>query len=368
MMARGAILLWIAVAAAGCIEQRKAPPAAAAGGVARPEVMHVQLAVEPLGSLPNNGLLLPSVSPDGRWMACLQAPPDKPPDPASLLSGKGLQDMSLVVRDVARGLKARTICDGGACWASWSPDSRQLVFIAYREDRCQVGLHDLAAGQTRYLTLPLKTMLMPAMNPSLTQLALVGTTQKSDRLTVNVIDLATGKVRQSADDGSLWQLAPIWSGDRAVLYVSYQDGHAYVNRLAIGSPSERLIEVNAPRDPMEATQLFAGLSGPLSADGHSLACYDPVSDAICIIDLATRQKRLLEQGTRGGCWMGQTMFAAATDTSLLLLPDVAKPAGRLMQGQFLPRWASSDGAQLVACARGQRPWLFEIVRMRIKPQ
>ena len=65
--------------------------------------VHTRVQVEPLGEIPNCGLQLPAVSPDGKWIAYLDYQSDKPIELSALFTGRGLEGMSLHVQPVAGG-------------------------------------------------------------------------------------------------------------------------------------------------------------------------------------------------------------------------------------------------------------------------
>ena len=75
---------------------------------------HVKVQVEPLGEVPNSGLQLPVVSPDGKWIAYLQHRGGQLIDLDALFTGKGLEAMSLYVRETRTGGRSRQVCQGGA--------------------------------------------------------------------------------------------------------------------------------------------------------------------------------------------------------------------------------------------------------------
>ena len=61
---------------------------------------HLQFQTETLGEVPNSGLQLPVVSPDGKWIAYLDLAGDQPLELGSLFSGRGLERMSLHIQAV----------------------------------------------------------------------------------------------------------------------------------------------------------------------------------------------------------------------------------------------------------------------------
>ena len=143
--------------------------------------------------VPNVGVQLPAVSPDGRWIAFLDqddaAPPARPDD---LVSGRNLGGLSLWVRAVDAPGPARNVAVGGVAWPAWSADSTTLAFVGYDDELgCTLGLHDVAAGTTRRKAVGLRHMMMPAISPDGRRVAVAAYGNVPDQALVFTLDLAT---------------------------------------------------------------------------------------------------------------------------------------------------------------------------------
>lgn len=335
--------------------------------------MQVRVSVQHLGKVPNSGLLLPAVSPDGRWVAYLEITSGPEVYVDSLFSGKGLEGVSLSVREVRRGGAARLVCASGASWPAWSADGKQLAFVAYnRAGRCELGIHDLATGKTRRTAVGLKHLMMPAISPSGRQAALVGS-NLPDRWRLHVLDLDTARLEPGPPakeaQRHLW---PFWINDRTLLYLTCQGGEkasGWLSRWAPGSPTppERVCRLGLSNSELAGLQVFAGLGGPISPNGRRVAYYDGAVDSIVLADLAGGSPPRLESGARAGCWLGDRRFVAATDKDLLLLAPYAGQRKRLMRGAWLPRWGNPQTNRIVVCTRSSQPRTFELVRMELLP-
>ena len=331
---------------------------------------HVQLDVQPLGAIPNSGLQLPVVSPDGQWLACVEVTAQEGVEMDSLFTGRELGPASLVVRELRRNGKTLRVCPSGACWPAWSPDSARLAFVMYGQaGRCELGVYELSTGQTRFTATGLRTMAMLTFSPSGRQVALAGeSAAKPGSMRLFVVDLDTAKLHPGPDAAADWQIWPQWVSDRAVVFLNRRKDKSHLARWVVdGENQDLLCEVNAPASAVEGFQMFAGLGTPLSPDGRRLAYYDMLYDGIVIADLISGKSRALAEGTRAGCWLNGQVFAAATEKELLLFAQDATEPARLMRGLWLPRWGQGQTSELILCTRGQQAWTFDVLRVRATP-
>lgn len=113
----------------------------------------IQGAARSVFEIPNCGVQLPRISPEGQAIACLQREEDAVPiDASALITGLGLQPLSLWRRALEPDATPRMVCPSGAAWPTWSADSRTRAFIACdAQGRCSLRLHDINPGrETHY--------------------------------------------------------------------------------------------------------------------------------------------------------------------------------------------------------------------------
>lgn len=173
-------------------------PPLAGGGSAR-EAQHWSSGVSAVGSdrpqIPNAGLQLPTVSPDGRWVAYLDHDRDSGRiGGESWITGRGLDAVSLWVRRVESDGLARNVAVGHAAWPTWSEDGKTLLFISH-DPRTGggLGLHDLETGITRRISAGLNRMFAPGISPSGRYVAVSGYGAHADDAVLFLIDLTTGR-------------------------------------------------------------------------------------------------------------------------------------------------------------------------------
>lgn len=328
---------------------------------------YVQVQVEPLGEVPNSGLLLPVVSPDGQWIAYLQFRGEQSVELDSLFTGKGLEAVSLHVQEVRTNAQVRLLCAVGAAWPAWSTDSKQLTFVAYNEaGRCDLIVYDITTGNTRRVSTGLKRMMMPAISPTGKEVAIVVPSVDPKPSLLYVVSLDTGKMKPCPDDDpSVRQLWPHWTADGRIVYVLGQGVRTWLAQWSPGKfPPEKLCEINVPSSRIGMYQTLAGMGRPISPDDRRFAYYDTARDRIVLVNLLDGQRTELKAETRSGCWLDSRRFVAATDEELLLFAGAAEPS-RLMRGPWLPRQSADKTDQLIALTRGQHRRVFNMVRMKV---
>jgi Tol biopolymer transport system component len=323
-----------------------------------------------LGSVPNSGLQLPIVSPDGRWITYLRADPDEGIYSDALISGKKLANVALVVRGLHGDTEERVVCASGAGWGVWSPDSKRLLFIVYDgAGGCALGTHDMLTARTHRRDVGFKHMIMPAISPTGRELAAVTFSQQPDQRRLSILNLETSTFRPNPPpekvQGALW---PQWIDDRTLIYLKSNDGGMFLHKWTLEQENpKRLYQINAPNAIDQTFQIFAGIAAPVSPDGRKLAYYDTAADHIVLLDLATGERRGLKPHTRAGCWLGHKIFAAATDKELLLGFIGTAVQKSVLRGGWLPRRGNPATNQIVLCTRGGDPWTFQIVRVELLP-
>jgi len=319
--------------------------------------------------VPNSGLQLPVVSPDGKWIAYLDLNGDEPPELRSLFSGRGLEAMSLQIQPVGPRAQAHMLCESGAAWPSWSGDSKKLLFITYtNSEQSELAIHDLQTGTTRRLSIPGKPIIMPTLSPSGQHVALVVFDSQSQSARIHVINLTTNSPEHScpAESQGAQQLWPQWTPDGRIVFVLNQDGQSRLVQWRPGeSGPQELAEIQIRPTESGMYQAFAGLGRPLSADARHFAYYDTAQDRIVLLSLGDGHRVELPVGTRAGCWFGSGRFVAADQKQMRLFSIRATMPALLMRGLWLPRGANAATNQLLLCSRAAEARAFTLVRMKI---
>jgi len=330
---------------------------------------HTRVQVEPMGEVPNSGLQLPVISPDGKWIAYLDFRNDQPIELGALFTGQGLEAMSLYVQPVARGAVARMVCASGAAWPAWSADSRRLVFVAYNETgRCDLGIHDVSSGRTRRVSMGQKHIMMPAVSASGKQAAVVVLKSEAESSGLYIVNLDTVKVEQicPTDFQGSRQLWPQWTADGRIVFVLSNDGRSWLAQWGPGKfPPERLCEIRMSASQIGMYQGLAGLGRPLSPDDKHFAYYDTAGDRIILVNLPDGEQIKLPTNIRAGCWLDSRRFVAADEKEMRLFTVGATMPALLMRGAWLPRNGKPKSGELVLCTRGRHRRVFGLVRMRV---
>jgi len=354
----------------GCLQQSASSPTLGESRWAPAAVTQTRVRVESWGDVPNAGLQLPAVSPDGKWIAYLQLRTGRAVSVDSPPPGDAIAAVSLCVRPTKAAAGGREVCESAAAApAAWSPDSKRIVFVACDPaGRCDLAIHEPATGRTQRLSLPLRRIMMPAIAPSGDRLAIVAADETADRLRVYVVPLGSPDSLTvcPADESVIGQFQPQWTADGRILFVTTRLDEAWLAQWKPGDPPRLLYRINVPSSPRAVGQAFAGLARPLSPDDRRFAYYDASMDRIVLVDLSDGKRTEMPTRTRAGCWLGPQRFATATDEELTLYDCSNGNLALLMRGPWLPRWAGGDG-ELVLCTRGTAPDMFGVVQMIVMP-
>lgn len=325
------------------------------------QVSHVQAEVQPLAEAPNNGLLLPAVSPDGRWAACLDWRGSRPAALDALFTGRGLGAMALVLRELAPGGRSVTVSEGGAAWPAWSPDSQTLAFVDRSGERCDVCTYEVSTGQLSRHSLTVSMAAMLAVAPGGRMVAFVASDEHGNAARLHVADLATGRVDAAPDLEGKPSRWPQWTPDGRVLFLLTDGSEVWLAQWGPGRfPPEAICPTRLPASPAAQFQALAGLGRPLSPDGRRFAVYDAGLDAIILLELPEGARTELPGGTRSGCWLNGRQFVAATDQEMRLYGQ--GNSALLMRGQWLPRGADENN-RLIACTRGSHSRALGMARI-----
>jgi hypothetical protein len=358
----------LAAMLAGCGAPKESGPLAE-GKFTPAQASRVRVSVQPLGDVPNSGLLLPVVSPDGRRIAYLKYAGSDRPELDSLFTGRGIDGLSLHVETLGAGQDAaRLVAPSRAGWPAWSADGERLFFVSYDDSsRASICVYSVREGAVVRRTSPGKrSAAMPAVSPNGRRVAFVAPGAGEMDFRAHVLDPDSGAVETCpASISPCLHAWCQWDGDESVVFVEASKDGAWLVHWSPGqTPPVRLAPLNVSGSLMGVFQACAAVASPLAPGGGSFAYYDSPTDRIVIVKLADGARTELPQGTRAGCWLDGRRFAAASSTQLsLVAPDA--PSALLMRGQWLPRGSGAEAGELVACARGANPWTLGLARLTV---
>ncbi|MBB6429903.1 PD40 domain-containing protein [Algisphaera agarilytica] len=339
--------------------------------------------------IPNMGLQLPRVSPDGRWIAFLDADSESPRVlPDALVSGRGLGGVSLWVRGVEEEGLAQNVAVAHAAWPAWSSDASTLVFISHDpRTGCALGLHEVATGQTDRLAVGLRKMLTPAVSPDNQRVAVSGYGQIADQALLFIIDRDSGETTpgpQPTLGGA--QLMPHWLDRETLIFVELDDNGGGLMRWTVGSPqAEPIAPLQLPESVFDAIHLHAGVPSPVSADGRYFTYYAVGSDQMIWIDMDTGDALALNPGDRAGTWWNEQWFLVANDQQLELTaapqplgatgepsaeqePEQERPRMNLLPGRWVPLWADATQQSMLLVGQSDRPDRFRLLQLWVITQ
>jgi hypothetical protein len=335
------------------------------------ESSYLRFEFQELGEIPNSGLLLPAVSPDGRWIAYLAVDEGHEEiDPSAVLSGSGLEHVAVRVRRTDERAAADIVVSASnSAWPTWSPNGQDLLFAAYGSaEGCRLVVHNVETGATREVRAGLARVTMPAFSASGRKVAVVGSTSRSTVDQLFVVDLETQIVETVPSPPELLVSWPCWVDDDRLIFVAANPaGAAHLYQWNIGQAQPYLLcRLNDRWGAEETVPTLMSLGSPLSPDGRQWAFYDAVADRVALVDLDTRGMRELKPQTRAGCWLDASHFLVGTDEALWLYGVRDNRYQRMIRGAWLPRAAfNSGGAGVILCGRADDPRKFTLRRLKM---
>lgn len=330
-------------------------------------------------ALPSAGLQLPRVSPDGRWVAFLDADEESLPVAAeSWVSGRGLEPVSLWLRGVDADGLARNLAWGHAAWPTWSDDSSTLVFISHDPDTgCALAFHDVVSNQTQRLAVGLKKMLTPALSPDGRQVAVAGYGEIAEQALLFIVDLETGQARPGpppALGGA--QLMPAWLDRDTLIFVELDERGGGLMRWHTAEPlAEPVAPLRLPTSVFDAVHIHAGVPQPVSPDRRHFTYYSPQTDQMHWVDLQTGEPSDLRVADRAGIWWNDEWFLVAEPERLALVsppqandeadPPVSdeRPRMNLLPGRWAPLWADPDQQSILLVGESDTPSRFRFLQL-----
>lgn len=351
----------------------------------------------PLMDLPNAGLQLPQVSPNGRLVAYQRSGMDSSIHPDGLVNGRGMAAVSLWVRPTEAMNKQLTepkpvqVGVRGAAWASWSQDSQQLVFVTRdANDACYLGVFDVATGETRRRSFGLRNMLMPQFSPDGAKVAVVAYGEIPDRSLVFIVDLATGQAVPGPPPVSgleRAQILPRWVDRQTLTYWQLGDASkrqpATLRSWTLGTQrSTVLLELAAPDSIFDAQFLYAGTASAFTRDRRWHVHNDLSRQTVVISFIDGQNVFVLPDGEQAVAWWDNDWLVMANgERSQLLHVDslrrVQRQAAatdvmdggegveqfRLLPGQWAPVWADADQQFVLMLGQGETRDTFKLIQL-----
>ncbi|MEM1109517.1 MAG: hypothetical protein AAGH99_12595 [Planctomycetota bacterium] len=326
--------------------------------------------------VPNAGLQLPRVSPDGKWIAFLDT--NRRVSSESWVTGRGLDSVSLWIRRVEDEGLARNIALGHVAWPTWSSDSTTLFFVSHDpQTGCAIGLHDVASNHTKRLAVGIKKILTPTLSPDGRRVAVSGYGEVADQALLFVIDIETGGSIPGpppALGGA--QIMPHWIDNDTLIFAELDDGGGGLMRWDLNaSHAEPIAPLRIPSSIFDAMHMHAGIFDPISIDQRFYAYYAPESDRIEWIDLHNGDHISLQSGDRAGAWWDKEWFLVAGGEKLSLVnipepnPQVRSvvsgepPRMNLLPGRWVTLWTSSYEHSMLIAGPGASSDQFRLLQL-----
>ncbi|HXG27705.1 MAG TPA: Tol-Pal system beta propeller repeat protein TolB [Nevskiales bacterium] len=169
---------------------------------------------------------------------------------------------------------------------SWSPDGRKLAYVAFRDGRNEIYVHELATGQATRISSRPGINGAPAWSPDGRKLAM--TLSYAGSPDIYVYDLQTGQQQRITESRAI-DTEPNWAPDgRSLVFTSDRGGRPQLYRVSAGGG-------NAERLTFEGKSNQRGVFSP---DGKRLAMVHESEKGyrIAVLDLASGRLSVLSDG------------------------------------------------------------------------
>ncbi len=327
----------------------------------------------PCPPIPNARLQLPAVSPDAKWIAYLK-PNDTGGTPGGdgLITGKGLNGVSLWVRSVAEDEEPTAVASTGACWPSWSDDGRVLAFVTFDQDRrSTLGLYNLDTGVIQRKAVGLRCVLMPVIAPDGKRIAVSAYGELPDQALIFIIDPLTSQALPGPPAGNGAQLLPHWINNNTLIYLETMKDAVALKRWTLGEDRAATIaRLPGPTSIFDAQHMLAGIDNPIRPDLGAFAYYNPAEDRIEMLDLTSLKTRALPGGFQAGSWWGSDWLVASAEDRVEMVSsrrtsgETDRPRMiRAITGRWLPIWADHAQQAVVLIGQAEDPDTFSLMRL-----
>ncbi|NLX06383.1 MAG: hypothetical protein GXY33_14690 [Phycisphaerae bacterium] len=319
-----------------------------------------------IGAVPNTGLQLPTVSPDGEWLLHLRSDGGDL-DPRTLLGDPNATPaegtLTVMLRPTAGGEPGRPISKGYR-WAHspvWSPTGRSMAFVANEPPGSSIIHLDLATGRQTVLGVPHALNCLPRFAASDDQIVYCSAVDFDHPF----------RIYRQRIEGEPQPMAP--KGDELLLPVSVNANEAVVCArnaadslewvLARPSGLTLLAGDCGLGNRAAALQTLAGVADPISPNGDRLLFYDTRQNRICLLDLRDNRLQRHRQGAIAACWLTDDVFALATSDYLFSANVETGLSPQILDGPWIPlRYVPARRTLLILGPQG--PNRFAIVEVR----
>ena len=323
--------------------------------------------------IPNSRLQLPAVSPDGKRIAYLKSDdPEAVISSDGLITGKGLNGISLWVRSVDEKVEPTAVAYAGACWPSWSADGRILAFVTFDQDRrSALGLFDVQTGVIERKAVGLRCVLMPTIAPDHAHIAICAYGELPDHTLIFIIDRDTNKTTPGPPAGDGAQLLPRWINSDTLIYLETSRQGVELKRWTLGDARvATLAQLPGPTSIFDAQHLLTCVDNPLRPDIGAFAYYNPVENRIEMLDLNTGKTRVLPEGFQACSWWGDDWLVASSDDRVELVSSRRTSGAtdqprmiRAVTGRWLPIWADHDRQSVLLIGESEEPDMFSLMQL-----
>ncbi len=293
-----------------------------------------------IGSVPNLGLQLPQISPDGTQMVYLRT--DR--DAVSPMTIFGSDDPSVTPTEGTLSIWLRPV-EGASLgrrvsrerWAHspvWSNSGEFLAYVAGETGGTVIVRVNVSSGQADVLGAGPGVSCLPVFDGDDNTLLFCRGDSAADPFTV---------CRQAVGESQPQTLTP--KGMDCLLPVRYENGNVICARTegqhldwveCSPATARELVPKCGGSQRPGVLQVMAGIPQPLAPDRKNFVFYDQNRDRVGVCQIGARTVRLHRAGSIAACWLGNDTLALATSEGLFAVNATSGVSLPLLSGSWLP--------------------------------
>jgi sugar lactone lactonase YvrE len=304
-----------------------------------------------IGTVPNLGIQLPVVSPDGTQVIYLRTDRDAV-SPMTILGSADPKDtpaegsLSLWVRPTAGTSLGERISRGRwAHSAAWSPSGRYVAYVAVTASGTAIVRREMVSGQEETFGNASGVNILPTFDGA--DDVLLFCHAETPTASFEVCRQRVGEAQptvltpQGADC-----VLPVLVDAKGRVICGQVEGTRFSWAACTRDQSTKLGPPCGPGERPLFLNTWAGITVPVSPDRNAFLYYDLAQDRVAVYHLATQVLRRHRMGSVAACWLTQRAFALATPDGLFAVDAETGASVSLLSGRWIPLRYVAKAARL----------------------
>ncbi len=325
-----------------------------------------------IGSVPNLGLQLPALSPDGTQLVYLRTDRELI-SPMTLLGSTEPNDtpaegtLSLWLRPATGSSLGQRISRGRwAHSAAWSPSGRFVAYVAAHETGTVIVRHEIATGREETFGAPEGVHALPVFDGADEVLLFCHGQTAAGPFEVCRQSPGDAQPTVCTPEGADCVL-PLMTTVAGQVICGKVEGGAFSWARCSRNSTIQLVPPCGPGGRPVFLQSAAGITVPVSPDRGSFLFYDLSKDRIAECRWGDPLVRRHRPGSIAACWLTDRAIALATAEGLFVVETRTGASVSLLSGSWLPLRYVPQTSRLYLLTADQGPARFSLYELAFKP-